>query len=382
MTFLANARTKVLSSKLQHALHLRRVYLNPIISAAMLAALATLLLLSFSTRTQAWVAWFDRCNGSDVKWRGDFDVHRNSHSIPDTGDVNTAYWNGINQWNSYSDILQSDDFYVNPPSDTKYDKANNGENEVSLVNRSEIDGADGKTFADIGICFIGSNDIDEMDTVVANDMAFWPDWGNDISKTEGNYGRTAFVHEFGHFFGFDHSSWCWTQMTPVGMGTITGGNQAAAVFADDSMGMKSFYGMTGTKANLMTSATRISNGTVTTLDPAQVRTVCRNSQQTINFYIGNSGEAATGTYSGRVRMSKTSPFSGYTQSTSSVLTFSHSLSAFTEGTFQMIFTVPRSLGDGTYYIYIEVDTGGVVSEFHESDNHTLSATRLKLTSSC
>ena len=63
---------------------------------------ALVLATAFATATAAEAATWRTCNGSAVKWRGTLNIHRNRCSIPDTGIVNSAYWNGMRQWDRLS----------------------------------------------------------------------------------------------------------------------------------------------------------------------------------------------------------------------------------------------------------------------------------------
>lgn len=53
---------------------------------------------------EAEAARWRTCNSSPVKWRGTLNIHRNRCSIPDTGIVNSAYWNGVLQWDRLSSV--------------------------------------------------------------------------------------------------------------------------------------------------------------------------------------------------------------------------------------------------------------------------------------
>ncbi|MSQ47068.1 MAG: hypothetical protein EXR78_01575 [Deltaproteobacteria bacterium] len=156
-------------------------------------------LFTFLTASGAEAASWRICNGSSVKWRGTVNVHRNSCSIPDSGVINSAYWNGVRQWDNLSHVV--DGFFVNPASDCLISHGD-GQNEVGRVSRSAIDGANGLTVLQLGLCFIGSNDIDEADVMIASDLSLTAQWGNFLGTT----GRSTFVHEFGHFFGFLHEN--------------------------------------------------------------------------------------------------------------------------------------------------------------------------------
>lgn len=323
------------------------------------------LLVSMGAEAASWRT----CNGSPVQWRDEVHVHRNRCSIPDTGILNSAYWNGVLQWNNLSNVV--DGFWVNDASDCSISHGD-GENEVGIVLRSNIDGANGVTILQLGACFIGSNDIDEADVMIASDLDFNAKWGNFL----GTAGRSTFVHEFGHFFGFLHED-VHAVMRTSPPHLLTGGNEPSTVWPSDTIGMNSLYGTTF-GVNFIPSALGVVGSSVQTLDPAMTVNMCRGGSRTTRFYIANSGRVASSTYGLRIRLSTTSPFSGYSGSTNAVAWFTHSLGAFTQGTFDLPFTLPSYLPNGTYYIYLDMDYGGAFSELKEGDNTTVSAMRIQI----
>jgi hypothetical protein len=328
-----------------------------------------LMLLTVSSEAEA--ARWRTCNGSAVKWRGTVNVHRNRCSIPDTGIVNSAYWNGVGQWNNLSNVV--DGFFVNPASDCLITHGD-GQNEVGLVNRSAIDGANGLTVSQLGLCFIGSNDIDEADVMVANDLSFSAQWGSFLGTT----GRSTFVHEFGHFFGFLHEN-VHAVLRTIPPHLITGGSEPSTNWPSDTIGMSSLYGFSSTRPNLLPSALGVVGGTVQRLNSAVTVNVCRGSTRTVRVYLGNSGNAASGTYNLRVRLSPTSPMTGYSSGSTVAAAFTHSLGAFSQGTFDLSFRVPNSLSNGTYFIYVDMDHTKTITELREGDNSTVSAMKLQVT---
>lgn len=310
------------------------------------------------------------CNGSAVKWRGTLNVHRNRCSIADTGLVNSAYWNGMRQWNRLSNVV--DGTFVNSASDC-FISFGDGQNEVGLVNRANIDGANGLTVLQLGLCFIGSNDIDEADVMIANDLSFTPRNGNFLGTT----GRSTFVHEFGHFFGFLHENvHSVLRTTPPHI--LTGGGEPSTVWPSDTIGMNSLYGFSMFRANLLPSALGDVGGSVQTLDPASIVTVCRGGSSSTRVYLGNSGNAGSGTYNLRVRLNTTAPMTGYSLGTNVVASFTHSLGGFTQGTFDLAFGVPWWLPDGIYFIYTDMDHTSSITEILEGDNTTVSARRIRV----
>jgi len=343
---------------------MKKTTLAWISSAASLAVAAVWLLAPPPAEAASWRT----CNGSPVIWRGTVNVHRNRCSIPDTGIVNSAYWNGVNQWDDLSNVV--DGFYVNDASDCSISHGD-GENEVGLVNRSVIDGNNGLTILQLGLCFIGSNDIDEADVMIANDLDFNVKAGN----FRGTAGRSTFVHEFGHFFGFQHED-AHTVMRTSPPHLLTGGSEPSTVWPSDTIGMNSLYGFVS-GINLLPSALGVVSGSVQTLDPATTVTMCRGGSRTTRFYVANNGNVSSGTYGLRIRLSTTAPLSGgYTQTTNAAAWYTHSLGAFTQGTYDLSFTVPSSLPNGTYYIYLDMDYAKTITERKEGDNSTVSAMKI------
>ncbi len=328
------------------------------------------LLTALGAAGGAEAASWRTCNGSPVKWRDTVNLHRNRCSIADTGNVNSAYWNGVRQWDRLSTVV--DGFFMNATSDCSIGHGD-GQNEVGLVNRSAIDGSNGLTILQLGLCFIGSNDIDEADVMIANDLSFNAQWGNFLGTT----GRSTFVHEFGHFFGFLHEDvHAVMRTTPPHL--VTGGGEPSTVWPSDTIGMRAVYGFSTSRPNLLPSALGPVAGSVQRLDPATTVTVCRGASRTTRVYLGNSGNGASGTYRLRVRLSTTAPQSGYSQSSNVAATFTHSLPALTQGTYDLPFRVPSSLPNGTYYVYVDMDYPRAIAEILEGDNTTVSAMKVRV----
>lgn len=333
--------------------------------------LISTLLTLFTVSGAAEAASWRLCNGSAVKWRGTVNIHRNRCSIADTGLANSAYWNGIRQWDNLSHVV--DGFFVNPASDCSISHGD-GQNEVGRVSRSAIDGNNGVTVLQLGLCFIGSNDIDEADVMIAGDLNFTAQWGNFL----GTAGRSTFVHEFGHFFGFLHvNAHAVLRTSPPHL--LTGGSEPSTNWPNDTSGMHALYGFSSNRPNLLPSALGVVSGAVQRLNAATTVNVCRGSARTVRVYLGNSGSVASGTYNLRVRLSPTSPIPGYTLGTTVAKNFTHSLGAFSQGTFDLGFTVPGSLPNGTYFIYVDMDHTKTITELREGDNSTVSAMKFQVT---
>ncbi|WP_147442720.1 hypothetical protein [Corallococcus sp. AB049A] len=320
--------------------------------------------------TEAGAAAWDTCNGTPVKWYSGPAVYRNRCSIPDSGNVNAAYWNGLRQWDDLSHIVSG--YNVNAATDCALDHSD-GQNEIGLCDRASIDGNNGVTYSVVGLCFIGSNGIDEADVCIASDLDFTPR----IGSAFGTSGRSTFVHEAGHFFGFKHEGGhSILRTSPPHL--VTGGYESSTLWPTNAQGMNALYGYSVTKPNLLPSAMGVVGDVAQTLDPSGTKSVCRGTAQSVKFYVGNLGNAAVSSYSMRVRLSPTAPPNGYYESTNVVGTFNHSLGAFSEGIYSLGFTVPASLPFNTYYVYLDMDPAGAVDELKENDNTTVSAMVLRV----
>lgn len=311
------------------------------------------------------------CNGSPVIWRGTLNVQRQQCTIFSPAQTLDAYWNGVNQWNNLTSVV--DNFLVRPASDCFFDD-DDGINEVGLISRGLIDGANGSTALSLGACGIGSNDIDEADVMIANDLDFDNKVGNVLSNSGG---RATFVHEFGHLFGFNHQDGSAPNLLAV-MSTnsphaLTGGAATATVFPNDTFGFNTLYGLSSSLPNLMPSAMG-ANGTSAILLNTGLTATCPGLNTNVSFFLGNTGKSASGTYNMRIRMS-TSSTPGAAGTT--VATFTHSLAAFGTGVFSLPFTVPN-LSPGDYFIHVDMDHTSSISEVREGDNSTVSGRKIRI----
>ncbi|KFE72074.1 hypothetical protein [Hyalangium minutum] len=243
---------------------------------------------------------------------------------------------------------------------------------MGLTNRSSIDGANGVTILQLGACTTGPSNINEADILLASDLTFDVKWGN----FRGTAGRSTFVHEFGHFFGFLHEDvHAVLRTTPPHL--LTGGTESSTVWPSDTLGMNALYGFRS-GVNLLPSALGVVGSSVQTLDPALTLTLCRGSSRRTRFYLGNDGNVGSGTYGLRIRLSTVPPFSGYTGTTTVVASFTHSLGGFSQGIFDLNFRIPPTLPNGTYYIYLDMDPARTIPESQEGDNSTVSAMRINV----
>ena len=348
-------------------------------TVSFLTILAAGLVATVNIRVADAATWTN-CNGQPVKWRTTPSVNRNRCSIPDTGPVNAAYWNGINQWNRLTNVIGST--LVNPVSDCTT-TIGDGQNEVGLVSRASLDGAVGRAPTRRSNCGSGTSSIVETDVLVANDLPFGSVWGNALSTTT-ERGDNTFVHEFGHFFGLDHevthSVMRTTQPRP-----IAGGLKSESVWPADTVGLNVLYPFTSSGSNILPSATGIIADDVVVLDSLAENWICRGESGTTRVYLGNYGNISSGPYTLRIRLSTTPPFTGYSDNSGHVVaTFTHSLPAFsTAGNFQTLpFTVPLTgVSNGTYYLYYDMTWTGSQTQFESlhDDNTTVSAMKIVVT---
>src|SRR6187402_348398 len=133
------------SARFQHRPKSKRK--NVLKASTVLPAIVGMGFVFASGAAQAWIANFPDCNGHDVKWRNTLEVSRNKCSIPDSGDLNEAYWNGVLQWDNLTSEV--DGFLVRPADDCSV-AIGDGKNEVAIVDPSVIPGLNGDTRTIIG----------------------------------------------------------------------------------------------------------------------------------------------------------------------------------------------------------------------------------------
>lgn len=319
--------------------------------------------------SHSWTRITPACGGKDVKWRNDLDISRNQCSIANSGNVNAAYWNGVNQWNDLTNEVDS--FLVRPANDCSI-QSGDGVNEVALVNPTTLDGDLGLATLRVGLCIPPfANSIDEADIRVANNLSFL----NPTPISLVPQGRGTFVHEFGHLFGFgeENDQMGAMQQTPR---PYTGGTQTASVFPTDTLGIDDFYDLSSSRPNLIPSAMNVNTGVLgnIVLLETGLPQACRGSSQSIRFYTGNSGKGNSGTYVNAIRLSTSS--STTTTHGTTVVSTSDSLNSFTEGVRTFNFSVPNSLPYGFYFIHLKMDDSNQKLEVREGDNRTRSGRRL------
>ena len=310
-------------------------------------------------------ATMSTCVGRTVMWYTTPQIHRMRCTIPDSGSdsVNQAYWNGALQWDEL--MSGNSSYWVRPYSDCTVDYEDEM-SEVGIAHPSHFDDdAIGYTVTLMNPC----HKIIAADVLVSWDLPF----GNPRGNFLGANGRATFVHEFGHFYGFEHEE-THSVMRSSTPDLVTGGPQAATLWPNDAWGIRNWYGMQDTtKPNLLPSAMGIVGGSPALLNTG-TETICRGSPTNLKFYFGNAGAVDTGSFNIRIRLN-TSPddFAGGTLGTN----YAFSLWAFSGSIQQLNFFVPN-VPYGDYYVHVDMDRNGLISELREHDNTTVSGKKLRI----
>ncbi len=308
----------------------------------------------------AFASNFEACvsGGQPKIWYTNPDVHRNRCSIGDNSLAIGAYWNGINQYNDLTNIV--DDFLVRPASDCSSDH-DDGMTEVGIADPASIDGNNGVTFVKHSTCVSSFSTIVEADIIINNTLSFTNKTGNFY----GTSGRSTFVHEFGHFMGFKHEqSHGIMRTSPPHI--LTGGVPSSTIWPAETYGLNFAYGLTSSSPNLLPSAQGVSAGNVVLMTDG-ITTPCRNTVGSATFYVGNMGASATGTYTLRIRLTSAATSTGGTV----VATFTHSLPAFSGDYYAFDFWIPSAFPFGDYYVLLDLDSTGSIAELREHDNTTV-----------
>jgi hypothetical protein len=330
--------------------------------------------LSLSTVASFGVASFgadwDDCSGDPIKWRKPIAIQRNSCSITTNGIRHQAYNNGVLQWDDLTSEV--DQFLVRPIGDCTITDGD-GINEVAVVSRASIDGNNGRTTMVSGPCVPPfNNDLDQGDVKIAATLSNGSPmpFENQSATSLGSHGRDTFVHEFGHFFGFNHRNNNMAAMHTTSIPKV-GGSQSASVFPDDVLGIQALYGLNSSLPNLLASAHEVLADTSTVLLDTGTSSRCRGQSITVRFYLGNAGSSASGTYQLLYTVQNES-----TTFITSSNSFTHSIGAFTEGTHPLSLTIPTTVPNGTYLIRLLMDQPNVVSETRDHDNISYSGKRV------
>lgn len=329
------------------------------------AVVVVAMMLSATAQAAAWRT----CNGTPVTWEsGHFGTTRVSCSIPSSGDVSSAYWNAVGQWQSISPVINSTTVW---PVEHCYSTHGDGYNDVMLAARADIDGNNGLTILQLDGCtwWFSTENIIEADAMVASDMTFYnPDesqWADSVS------GRMTMVHELGHSHGLQHYDSLGVMKTLAPRAYAGGTGDHAAVLPDDDYGIRTLYGANSYR-NLFASAQGV-NGILSS--PVTVN-VCRNQSLSVGFTFGNMGSIDANNFRIRLSMANVPPPSGFTGG--------YTLGYWTgwasaDGWYTSYygFTVPY-VPTGIYWLYFRVDDNNQFSETREYDNVTHSPMTLNV----
>ncbi len=322
------------------------------------------------------------CNGCPGKTPNPTLMARNSASIPAGSNQLADLSNAQNEWNNSGAMGGGAPLFVgnaNPITDTSI-TIGDGQWEVALVPRAAIGGAAGRTFSLYGACFIGCNDQDEADIMIAADNTFGnPDeslW--DFFTFQGAHGRETFHHEWGHALGLGHASGFTSMRSGTPLPRVGGTGTHVTPFGDERNGVRSMYGDPSTFKNLAASAARVSGAALTTT--TFVGTTYFTSAPTVDmrWTVANLGTQNL-TFDARIHLN-TCPtcYSGGTTwfnwgggnvTNRSQFTWSHTasipLASFSCNTF--------------YWVFHTADSASAHAESRESDNTTYHAITLHRT---
>ncbi len=312
---------------------------------------------------RASAAVWQTCNGVPIDWGHQPTVTRNRCSIPDTGDANQAYWNGVLQWAQLAPLVGS--YHSTASNDCSWDNRD-GVNEIFLQDPQYMDGALGLSYVRTGTCFLNTPHIEEVDIAIRSSMSF----SNPSPTSLGSEGRGTFLHEFGHFFGLldENDRFGAMHQTPR---PYTGGNQSAVPFGTDTQGIAVMYGWNNVRPNMVPSAMKLTGTTIGLHDAPALVQACRGSAQAVHFQLSNAGPATTSNYTVRIRLSTSQSAFGSGGVTAVSGTIAQAAYSSAKVTFN--FSVPSTLANGTYRIYVDADPFNERPEVQEGDNSTVSA---------
>jgi hypothetical protein len=310
------------------------------------------------------------CNGSPINWLPPVKISRNRCSIPDTGDIKSAYANGVQSWRDLTPLAT--EALARPADDCAW---NNSDlvNEVFLSNMEGFEEAAGVTFARRGACFFNTPHIEEMDVAVQANLTFSNPSPVTMGSANANNGRGTFLHEMGHFFGLEHElSLAVMRPGDNGQGEIplVGGAESFVPFPSDVSGIKVLYGVHA-KPNMLASAMWLDPAIGNSMALLQTNSAfgCLGRTATFLFSIGNGGPV-TASYGVRVRLSTSA--SAFGSGGTTVLNAAIGQGQLAISKFSLTFTIPTTLATGTYHVYVDLDSSGSVAELREGDNSTRS----------
>lgn len=232
------------------------------------------------------------CNGTPTVWDPPFLFFtRHQCSIPDASDRADAYFRMIEETNQAAeDVAFASKVF---PPDHCTGVFGDDVNDVQVVDRADIDGANGLTHVERTFC-VTSDSIAEADVLVASDMPF----DNPVNPTflQGNHGRGAMLHEMLHAHGLGHEVTLSPMQANAPQPLIGGTGQHFALFGDDALGLRTIYPGASTMVNGAVSAHRVrtSDGAILENMPRVFATpaVCPGDVIPITFTVTNVGSSA------------------------------------------------------------------------------------------
>lgn len=327
-------------------------------------AIALLACSGFTTPAHAFV--FNTCGGIKVVWDDPFVMSQNTFSIKLGGFRESAFLNAVNRWRGVGDMI--DMVSVSPiPNPSTTFGFDDGRNDVVVVKRADIGGANGLTAKIHDGCFIaGDMEYLEADVMAASDLAFGAVDETSLSSVSG---RETFIHEFGHAHGLEHAQGFNNMRAAAPMPKVAGPGETVDVLPDDARGGRFLYPTFSFERNLFASAQRrdISSDTIVN-NTSGTAVFCSGGggSMTINATVGNNGTVGV-TQTERWWLSKNAN-SGHS---GGILIGQWNNSTFVSNTaFTRLITLTMPpVAPGLYFLFHGVDVFDVADESRENDNN-------------
>ncbi len=331
--------------------------------------------LAVAVRAEAFTFLYT-CNGCTGKIGSSQEhVRQNLSSIAAGGARESDLFNASTEWNTR--VMSRSPVNVSGTTSDTVITHGDGQWEAGVVARSTIGGNNGLTVIQWGTCFIGCNDMDEADPMVASDLLFGnPDEsGWDVAVGGPLSGRDVFVHEWGHVLGLGHQTG-YDVMIPGGLKPRVGGTGTHSTpSGDDRNGAATLYGGPSSFKNLLASGQRFSGGAVTTTSFAGTIFVTLTTVVDMNYALVNHGTQNL-TFNWREHIN-TCPTCG-----TGGITWTNWTGAIVNNRNQ-VFTAHSTTApvgsmacNTTFWTFHTVDTGSAHAESRETDNVVHHATTL------